>query len=75
MRLLPDEKNPFTEPITMKMRLGSCQVYLKSLAYLLPVEHQLEITDLRGTEVGLLDVAIAPCDSKGKELSEGSGVG
>ena len=34
------------------------------------MREQLEITDLRGMQNGLLEVEIIPCDAEGREFSE-----
>ncbi|XP_033624378.1 kinesin-like protein KIF28P [Asterias rubens] len=67
---LPDEKNPFTEPIDKEVLVGTVNVYMQSLAYLIESKEQLDITDYRGKEQGLLDVELVPCDKKGNEIKE-----
>ena len=46
------------------------KVWLKSLGYLLEVREQLEITDFKGQDVGLLNVELLPCDRKGRVYKE-----
>lgn len=65
-----DEKDPFTEPIDLRARIGIVPVYLKSVAYFIQAKAQFEITDVRGNEVGILSVEVLPCDAKGVPLTE-----
>ncbi|XP_038058147.1 kinesin-like protein KIF28P [Patiria miniata] len=67
---LPDEKNPFTEPPDQEVLIGTVNVYMQSLAYLIESKEQLDITDYRGKELGLLDVELVPCHKNGKEIKE-----
>ncbi|XP_071490003.1 kinesin-like protein KIF28P [Diadema antillarum] len=71
---LPDEKDPFTEPLDTKVQIGVVNVYLQSLAYMIETKESIEISDYRGKQQGLLDVEVVPCDSNGKELTEADDV-
>ncbi|XP_041460234.1 kinesin-like protein KIF28P isoform X3 [Lytechinus variegatus] len=71
---LPDEKDPFTEPLNTNVQIGVVNVYLQSIAYMIETKESLEISDYRGKQQGLLDVEIVPCDVKGKELTEADDV-
>ncbi|XP_072173412.1 kinesin-like protein KIF28 [Diadema setosum] len=71
---LPDEKDPFTEPLDTKVQIGVVNVYLQSLAYMIETKESIEVSDYRGKQQGLLDVEIVPCDSNGKELTEADDV-
>lgn len=67
---VPDDQDPFTEAPDTEVQVGNVNCYLQSLAYLIESREQLEITDYRNKEVGLLAVEVVPCDKKGKELKE-----
>ncbi|CAH1773103.1 unnamed protein product [Owenia fusiformis] len=67
---LPAEKDPFEEDPNAETHIGSVKAWLKSLSYQIEMDEQLEITDFKGTEVGLLNFEIRPCDKKGKEYTE-----
>ncbi|XP_070536744.1 kinesin-like protein KIF28 isoform X2 [Ptychodera flava] len=71
---LPDEKDPFTEPADLEVQIGSCNVYLQSLAYLIDLKESMEITDYKGKELGILEVEAVPCNAKGKEITEADDV-
>ncbi|XP_006815172.1 kinesin-like protein KIF28 [Saccoglossus kowalevskii] len=71
---LPDEKDPFTEPPDTEVHIGSVNVYLQSIAYLIDLRETLEITDYKGKEMGILEVEAIPCNNKGKELTEADDV-
>ncbi|XP_011668890.1 kinesin-like protein KIF28P isoform X2 [Strongylocentrotus purpuratus] len=71
---LPEEKDPFTEPLNTNIQIGVVNVYLQSMAYMIETRESLEISDYRGKQQGLLDVEIIPCDDKGKELTEADDV-
>ena len=34
------------------------------------MKEQLEVTDVKGNKIGLMNVEIAPCDDKGREYTE-----
>ncbi len=51
------------------MLVGSVNVYLQSLAYMVELEEQLPITDFTGQERGQLSVSLAPCTPQGKEIT------
>ncbi len=46
------------------------KVWLQSLAYYVELREQLEITDYKGKQVGLVNVEMIPCNKKGKEFAE-----
>ncbi|XP_077993433.1 kinesin-like protein KIF28 [Glandiceps talaboti] len=71
---LPDEKDPFTEPAELEVQIGSCNVYLQSLAYLIDLKESMEITDYKGKELGILEVEAAPLNAKGKEITDADDV-
>lgn len=49
--------------------IGSVNVYLQSLAYMVELDEQLPITDFTGQERGQLSVSLAPCTPQGKEIT------
>ncbi|KAK2143188.1 hypothetical protein LSH36_870g00010 [Paralvinella palmiformis] len=67
---IPPERDPFQEDFDAECHIGSVKVWLQSLAYMIELKEQLEITDFKGEEVGLLNVECVPCDKKGKEFTE-----
>ncbi|XP_064610663.1 kinesin-like protein KIF28 isoform X2 [Liolophura sinensis] len=71
---LPKEKDPFDEDLSAEFHIGSVKVWLQSLAFSIETKEQLEITDFKGTEVGLLNTEIIPCNKKGKEYTEADDV-
>ncbi|XP_078377646.1 kinesin-like protein KIF28 [Oculina patagonica] len=64
---VPEEKDPFWEPDDAEVFIGSVQVYLQSLAYLIEVEESLVITDHKGNEKGHLQIEAYPCDASFSE--------
>ncbi|XP_076366810.1 kinesin-like protein KIF28 isoform X1 [Tachypleus tridentatus] len=71
---LPKERDPFIEDINTEVRIGNVQVFLQPLAYMVEQKEQLEITDFKGTEVGIMNVEVVPCTETGKEYSENDDV-
>lgn len=67
---VPLEKDPFYEDPGTECLIGSTQVFLQPLAYLVEVKEQPELIDYRRTEVGIVNVEIIPCNAAGKEYSE-----
>lgn len=64
---LPEERDPFWEPYDAEVQIGSAQLYLQSLAYMIEVEETLSITDYKGNDQGRLQVEAYPCDKTGNE--------
>lgn len=64
---LPEERDPFWEPDDAEVYIGSVQVYLQSLAYLIEVEESLTITDHKGNDKGQLQIEAFPCNEKFSE--------
>ena len=52
------EKDPFVDDYEAEFHIGSVKVWLKSLAYMIEMKEQLEITNFSGQEVGLLNVSV-----------------
>ncbi|XP_059144638.1 kinesin-like protein KIF28P isoform X3 [Physella acuta] len=67
---LPKEKDPFDEDYSADFHIGSVKVWMQSLSFMIESKVQLEITDYRGKNVGLLNVEVIPCDPKGKEFTD-----
>ncbi|XP_064643927.1 kinesin-like protein KIF28 isoform X2 [Lineus longissimus] len=67
---LPPEKDPFGEDPDAEVHIGSVKIWLQPLSYKIELREQLEITDFKANEVGLLNVEVIPCDAKGKEYTE-----
>ncbi|KAK7465940.1 hypothetical protein BaRGS_00037478 [Batillaria attramentaria] len=67
---VPKEKDPFWEPPSSDVQIGSVHVYLQSLGYLVELQENLAITDFKGNDCGHLMLEILPCDDKWKELPE-----
>ena len=67
---LPQEKDPFWEPVDAEVHIGSVHVYLQSLSYLIELEETLAITNYKGAEMGNLRVEIIPCKPDFSEITE-----
>lgn len=67
---LPEEKDPFQEDLNQEVEIGTAQVFLQPIAYMVEMKEQLEVVDLKGNKIGIMNVEVAPCDEKGKEYSE-----
>ncbi|XP_052091437.1 kinesin-like protein KIF28 [Mytilus californianus] len=68
---LPAEKDPFLDDPNAEFHIGSVKVWLQSIAYMIDTKEQLEVTDFKGNEVGLLNLEVVPCDKSGKkEITE-----
>lgn len=64
---LPADKDPFIDDPNADYHIGSVKLWLKSVAYMIEMKEQLEITDFKGNEVGLLNFEVLPCDKTGKK--------
>lgn len=62
--------DPFLEDPATEAMVGSCHVYLQPLAFMVEIKEQLELVDFRGTEVGILNLEMVPCNKEGKEYVE-----
>merc|ERR1719400_1838343 len=67
---LPEEKDPFQEDVNTEVNIGSVQVFLQPVAYMVEMKEQLEITDLKGNKIGVMNLEVAPCNKKGREYTE-----
>ncbi|XP_047482876.1 kinesin-like protein KIF28P isoform X3 [Penaeus chinensis] len=66
----PEEEDPFQESLDTEIRIGTAQVILQPLAHSIELNEQLEITNYKGAEVGIMNVEIVPCDATGKDYAE-----
>ncbi|UYV67471.1 hypothetical protein LAZ67_5000734 [Cordylochernes scorpioides] len=64
------ERDPFLEDPEISVKIGIAQVYLQPLAYRVEIKEQLEVVDIRGSQVGLINVEVVPCSPQGAEFSE-----
>jgi kinesin family protein 1 len=67
---LPEEKDPFQEDLNQEVIIGTVQVFLQPIAYMVEMTDQLEVTDLKGNKVGMMNVEVSPCDKSGREYTE-----
>ncbi|XP_022088583.1 kinesin-like protein KIF28P [Acanthaster planci] len=63
--------DPFWDPVE-DILLGTCHVWLMSLAYLMGVNDEFEVQNDQGKEEGVMTVKILPCDKKGRALGDDS---
>ncbi|XP_078581839.1 kinesin-like protein KIF28 isoform X1 [Branchiostoma floridae x Branchiostoma japonicum] len=66
----PDERDPFTEPPDHEEMIGALHIYLESIAYKIEAKEQLDLTNIKGIEVGKLNVKLWPCTQTGKVLRD-----
>jgi len=67
---LPESQDPFCEPADTDVLIGTCQVVLQPIAFQVELKDQLEISNYKGAEVGVMNLEAVPCDSSGKEFKE-----
>ena len=67
---LPEERDPFQEDLNQEITIGTVQVFLQPIAYMVEMKEQLNITDMKGNKIGVMNVEVAPCDSTGREYNE-----
>ncbi|XP_075749316.1 kinesin-like protein KIF28 [Rhipicephalus microplus] len=65
-----EERDPFLEDPNTEVRIGTVQVYLQPLAYMVDLKEQLEIINFKGEEVGIINVEMVPCSETGHEYTE-----
>ncbi|XP_013392801.1 kinesin-like protein KIF28P [Lingula anatina] len=63
--------DPFWDPVE-DVFLGSCHLWLQSLAYKIETNDQLDIIDHHGREEAMIHIKMLPCDHTGKVLSDDS---
>ena len=54
---LPEDNDPFKEDVNTEVNIGSVQVFLQPIAYMVEMKEQLEVTDLKGNKIGLMNVS------------------
>ncbi|XP_074602251.1 kinesin-like protein KIF28 [Brevipalpus obovatus] len=64
------DRDPFYEDPRTEVLIGITQVFLQPLAFQVELKEQLEVTDYKGVEVGIINVEIVPCSADGRELDE-----
>lgn len=64
------EKNPFIDDPSAESLIGSAQLFLQPLAYLVEIKEQLELVDYRRNEVGIVNAEVVICNENGVEFSE-----
>lgn len=69
---VPPERDPFVESTETECLIGTAEVYLKCVAYMIELREQLNVVDYQGAEVGHLNVAVTPVDQNGKPIPEDS---
>ncbi|GFR23170.1 kinesin-like protein KIF28P [Trichonephila clavata] len=52
---LPPEMDPFLEDPDTEVRIGTVQVYLQPLSFMVELKEQLEIINYKGAEVGIIN--------------------
>jgi len=67
---LDEGRDPFVEDPKADVHVGTVKLWLQSLSYHIDMVEQVQITDYRGAEVGVVNVEILPCNKKGKEYTE-----
>jgi kinesin family member 1 len=66
---IPKEEDPFWEPVEDAL-IGTANIFLQSLGYMLDFEDCLSITDFKGKQEGTLTVHVKPCSEQGRPLGE-----
>jgi hypothetical protein len=54
---LCQERDPFSEDMNQIVHIGTVQVFLQPLAYMVEMKEQLEIADLKGNKIGVMNVS------------------
>ncbi|OTF79906.1 kinesin-like protein KLP6-like protein, partial [Euroglyphus maynei] len=67
---VPLEEDPFTENLDAECLIGTAQLYLQPLAFMIEIKEHLSINDYTGQEIGVINVEIIPCDENGQEYGE-----
>eukprot|EP00095_Tigriopus_kingsejongensis_P011917 maker-scaffold507_size152468-snap-gene-0.36 protein:Tk11917 transcript:maker-scaffold507_size152468-snap-gene-0.36-mRNA-1 annotation:"kinesin-like protein kif28p-like" len=66
---VPEENDPFQQNANEEVLIGAVPVFLQTVAYMIELKEQLEIMDLKGNKIGMMNVEIAPCNGKGVEFT------
>eukprot|EP00795_Rhopilema_esculentum_P014434 gene14434-5491_t len=67
---VPAERDPFVESPETECLIGTAEVYLKCVAYMIELEEQLNVVDYQGAEAGHLNVSVIPVDKDGGPVPE-----
>ncbi|KAH9413825.1 hypothetical protein DERP_009423 [Dermatophagoides pteronyssinus] len=67
---VPLEEDPFTENLNAECLIGTAQLYLQPLAYMIEIKEHLSVNDFTGQEIGVINIEIIPCDENGQEYGE-----
>ena len=51
------EKDPFAEDLNQEVKIGDVRVFLQPIAYMVEMKEQLEIIDLKGNKIGVMNVS------------------
>ncbi|CAM1328548.1 Uncharacterised protein g9786 [Pycnogonum litorale] len=65
---VPKERDPFLDD-SDDSPFGFVVFSLEALSYKMDMKEQLSITNYRGSEIGVLELEVTPCDSQGKVYS------
>jgi len=66
---VPKEKDPFEEE-NREVMIGSVNVFLQPMAYRVEMRESLDITDMKGNEVGTMNVSHAHAGAHGQNSNE-----
>lgn len=64
------DADPFWVDPAGPVLIGTSQIIIKSLGYLIETQEKLPITDFKGNDEGYLQVEINPCNAKGGEIDD-----
>ena len=58
------------EDLQTECLIGTSQLYLQPLAYLVEIKEQLSVTDHTGQDIGIINLEVIPCNEYGNEYEE-----
>lgn len=58
------------EDLETESMIGTAQLYLQPLAYMVEIKEHLSVNDYTGQEIGVIHVEVIPCDDQGNEYQE-----
>ncbi|XP_018021653.1 kinesin-like protein KIF28P isoform X2 [Hyalella azteca] len=70
----PEDEDPFQESLETEVHMGTVMVVLQPIAHKMDLDEPFTITNIKGAEVGVMNVAIVPCDGHGKEFTDDDNV-
>ncbi len=56
--LPPQDRDPFVEDPNAEVHIGTVQVYMQSLAFMIEMKEQLDIVDYKGQAVGHVNLEV-----------------